>query len=61
VLALRAEIEGQWDGKAAEPDKFLDLSIYERALKRVKDHSIFQSKDETEEVVKVRRRVWPIC
>jgi NitT/TauT family transport system substrate-binding protein len=38
VLALRAEIEGQWGGKAAEPDKFLDLSIYERALKRVKDH-----------------------
>jgi ABC-type nitrate/sulfonate/bicarbonate transport system substrate-binding protein len=35
VLALRAEIEGQWGGKAPEPDRFLDLSFYERALKRL--------------------------
>lgn len=32
VLALRAEIEGQWGGKAPEPGKYLDLSYYERAL-----------------------------
>lgn len=31
VLALRAEIEGQWGGKAPEPDKYLDLSLFERA------------------------------
>jgi ABC-type nitrate/sulfonate/bicarbonate transport system substrate-binding protein len=35
VLALRAEIEGQWGGKAPAPDKYLDLSYYERALKRL--------------------------
>ena len=33
VLALRAEIEGQWGGKPPEPDKFLDLSYYNRALR----------------------------
>lgn len=33
VLALRAEIEGQWDGKAPEPEKFLDLSFYNRAIR----------------------------
>lgn len=32
VLALRAEIEGQWGGNPPEPDKFLDLSFYQRAL-----------------------------
>jgi ABC-type nitrate/sulfonate/bicarbonate transport system substrate-binding protein len=32
VLALRAEIEGQWGGKAPDPAKFLDLSLYNRAL-----------------------------
>jgi len=32
VLALRAELEGQWGGRAPEPDKFLDMSYYERAL-----------------------------
>ena len=32
VLALRAEIEGQWGGKAPEPERFLDLSFYNRAL-----------------------------
>jgi hypothetical protein len=31
-LALRAEIEGQWGGKAPAPDKFLDLSYFNRAL-----------------------------
>ncbi|MFM7570766.1 MAG: hypothetical protein ACKO8O_18965, partial [Betaproteobacteria bacterium] len=31
VLALRAEIEGQWGGKAPAPDKYLDLSFFERA------------------------------
>ena len=33
VLALRAEIEGQWGGRAPEPGKFLDLSYYTRALR----------------------------
>ncbi|MES2401196.1 MAG: ABC transporter substrate-binding protein [Pseudomonadota bacterium] len=32
VLAMRAEIEGQWGGKAPDPAKYLDLSYYERAL-----------------------------
>jgi len=31
VLALRADIEGQWGGKPPAPDKYLDLSFYERA------------------------------
>jgi ABC-type nitrate/sulfonate/bicarbonate transport system substrate-binding protein len=35
VLALRAEIEGSWGGKAPAPDRYLDLSYYDRALKRV--------------------------
>jgi ABC-type nitrate/sulfonate/bicarbonate transport system substrate-binding protein len=35
VLALRAEIEGQWSGKAPAPDKYVDLGYYERALKSV--------------------------
>ena len=34
VLALRAEIEGQWGGKAPAPDRYLDLGYYERALTR---------------------------
>jgi NitT/TauT family transport system substrate-binding protein len=33
VLALRAEIEGQWGGKAPAPDRYIDLGYYERALK----------------------------
>lgn len=33
VLALRAEMEGQWGGRAPAPDKYLDLSYYERAFK----------------------------
>jgi len=32
VLALRAEIEGQWGGQAPDPAKFIDLSLYNRAL-----------------------------
>ncbi len=32
VLALRAEIEGQWGGKVPDPDKYYDLSYYKRAL-----------------------------
>ncbi len=35
VLALRAELEGQWGGKAPEPEKFLDLSYYHKALAMV--------------------------
>jgi hypothetical protein len=35
VLALRAEIEGSWGGKAPAPDKYLDLSYYEGAQKRL--------------------------
>jgi ABC-type nitrate/sulfonate/bicarbonate transport system substrate-binding protein len=31
VLALRAEMEGQWGGQAPAADKFVDLSIYQRA------------------------------
>jgi len=33
VLALRAEIEGQWGGHAPAPDKYIDLGYYDRALK----------------------------
>jgi ABC-type nitrate/sulfonate/bicarbonate transport system substrate-binding protein len=36
VLALRAEIEGQWGGTPPAPDKYLDLGYYERALARLK-------------------------
>ena len=32
VLDLRAEMEGQWDGKAPPPEKFIDLRYYQRAL-----------------------------
>jgi len=32
VLALRAEIEGQWGGKPPAPDKYFDLSYYQRAV-----------------------------
>ena len=35
VLALRAEIEGSWGGKAPPPDRYVDLSYYNNALKRV--------------------------
>ena len=36
VLALRAEIEGSWDGKAPSPDRYVDLSYYEGAMKRLR-------------------------
>lgn len=32
VLALRAEMQGQWGGKPPAPDKYVDLSYYHRAL-----------------------------
>jgi ABC-type nitrate/sulfonate/bicarbonate transport system substrate-binding protein len=32
VLKLRAEIEGQWGGNPPPPDKYIDLSYYEKAL-----------------------------
>jgi hypothetical protein len=35
VLALRAEIEGQWGGKAPPPEKYVDLGYYEKALKLI--------------------------
>ena len=35
VLALRAEFQGQWDGKAPAPDRYIDLGYYGRALKMV--------------------------
>jgi ABC-type nitrate/sulfonate/bicarbonate transport system substrate-binding protein len=37
VLALRAEIEGSWGGKPPAPDRYLDLSYYDNALKRVRN------------------------
>jgi ABC-type nitrate/sulfonate/bicarbonate transport system substrate-binding protein len=33
VLKLRAEIEGQWSGNPPPPERYLDLSHYERAMK----------------------------
>lgn len=33
VLALRAEIEGQWGGTPPAPAKYYDLTYYDRALK----------------------------
>lgn len=35
VLALRAEIEGQWGGTPPAPDRYIDLGYYDRAMKRV--------------------------
>jgi ABC-type nitrate/sulfonate/bicarbonate transport system substrate-binding protein len=32
VLKLRAEIEGQWGGNPPAPDRYLDLSYYDKAL-----------------------------
>ena len=32
VLAIRAEMEGMWDGTPPEPCKYLDLSYFERAI-----------------------------
>lgn len=36
VLSLRAEMEGQWGGKPPAPDKFLDMSFYQKALAGLK-------------------------
>ena len=33
LLALRAEIEGQWGGKPPAPERYYDLQYYQRALK----------------------------
>src|SRR6267143_2022359 len=35
VLALRAEIEGSWGGKPPAPERYVDLSYYENALKTI--------------------------
>jgi len=35
LLAIRAEMEGQWGGKPPAPGKYYDMSYYERALKTV--------------------------
>jgi ABC-type nitrate/sulfonate/bicarbonate transport system substrate-binding protein len=35
VLALRAEIEGDWGGKPPAPERYIDLSYYDRARKRL--------------------------
>jgi ABC-type nitrate/sulfonate/bicarbonate transport system substrate-binding protein len=35
VLSLRAEIEGSWGGKAPSPEKYVDLSYYEKAAKKL--------------------------
>ncbi|MFN7085973.1 MAG: ABC transporter substrate-binding protein [Burkholderiales bacterium] len=35
LLALRAEIEGEWGGKPPAPERYFDLGYYERALQRV--------------------------
>jgi ABC-type nitrate/sulfonate/bicarbonate transport system substrate-binding protein len=36
VLALRAEIEGSWGGSPPPAERYVDLSYYDRALKRLK-------------------------
>lgn len=36
VLTLRAELLGQWGGKPPAPDKFLDMSYYQKALSGLK-------------------------
>ena len=36
VLALRAEVEGAWGGKAPESSRYIDLSYYERAWARIR-------------------------
>ena len=35
VLALRAEIEGSWGGKPPAPERYVDLSFYDNAMKRL--------------------------
>jgi hypothetical protein len=36
VLALRAEIEGDWSGKPPPPERYVDLTYYQRARKRLR-------------------------
>ena len=36
VLAIRAEMENMWGGTPPAPDKYLDLSYYERALRHAR-------------------------
>ena len=36
VLKLRAEIEGQWGGNPPPPEKYLDLSYYNRAVSSIR-------------------------
>jgi ABC-type nitrate/sulfonate/bicarbonate transport system substrate-binding protein len=36
VLALRAEIEGDWGGRPPAPERYVDLGYYERALKKLR-------------------------
>jgi ABC-type nitrate/sulfonate/bicarbonate transport system substrate-binding protein len=36
VLKLRAEIEGQWGGNPPPPEKYVDLSYYDRALASIR-------------------------
>jgi NitT/TauT family transport system substrate-binding protein len=36
VLAIRAEIEGQWGGKPPAQERFVDLQGYQRALDLVR-------------------------
>ena len=35
LLALRAEIDGQWGGKPPAPERYFDLGYYERAMKQM--------------------------
>lgn len=35
VLALRAEIEGQWGGNPPAPEKFLDMSYFDKAKRHI--------------------------
>ena len=35
VLSLRAEIEGSWGGKAPCPERYVDLSYYEKAAQKL--------------------------
>jgi hypothetical protein len=35
LLAIRAEMEGQWGGTPPPPERFVDLQWYRRALRRV--------------------------
>jgi len=35
VLSLRAEIEGSWGGKAPSPERYVDLSYYEKAAQKL--------------------------